>query len=156
MKGANHFLEKEYWPEWNERFARPLTGMVDLHRPLTAQQDLAASLSHVEHPVIDNGYTFRFAGHRYRIVRNDVKPGMRRQQLRIELRLSGEIKARFEGHYVEIAECDREALAPQPKPSHKPMRKDHNAGGKSHWMDGFFENPGPELWQAIEVSNARN
>jgi hypothetical protein len=156
MKGANEFLEKEYWPEWNERFARPLTGMVDLHRPLTAQQDLAASLSHVEHPVIDNGYTFRFAGHRYRIVRNDVKPGMRRQQLRIELRLSGEIKARFEGHYVEIAECDREASAPQPKPSHKPMRKDHNAGGKSHWMDGFFENPGPELWQAIEVSNARN
>lgn len=46
MKGANEFLEKEYWPEWNERFARSLTGMVDLHRRLTAQQDLAASLSH--------------------------------------------------------------------------------------------------------------
>ena len=42
MKGANEFLEKEYWPEWNERFARPLAGMTDLHRPLTAQQDLAA------------------------------------------------------------------------------------------------------------------
>lgn len=156
MKEANEFLEKEYWPEWNERFARPLTGIVDLHRPLTAQQDLAASLSHVEHHVIDNGFTFRFAGRHYRILREHVKPGMRRQQLRIELRLSGEIKARFEGQYVEIGECDQETPTTKPKPAHKPVRKDHNAGGKSHWMDGFFEDPGPELWQAIEVSNARS
>src|ERR1700732_2542761 len=24
MRGANEFLEKHYWPEWNERFAKPL------------------------------------------------------------------------------------------------------------------------------------
>src|SRR3954469_13093515 len=96
MKGANEFLEKEYWPEWNERFARPLTGIVDLHRPLTAAQDLAAALSPVEHHVIDNGFTFHFAGRRYRILREDVKPAMRRQRLRVELRLNGEIKARYE------------------------------------------------------------
>jgi transposase len=155
MKGANEFLEKEYWPEWNERFARPLTGIVDLHRPLSAQQDLAASLSHVEHHVIDNGFTFRFGGRRYRILRKDVKAGMRRQQLRVELRLSGEIQARYEGQYVEIAECDNEAPV-NPKPSHKPVRNAHHGGGKSHWMDGFFERAGPELWQAIEDSNARN
>lgn len=121
-----------------------------------AQQDLAASLSHVEHHVIDNGFTFRFAGRRYRILRKDVKADMRRQRLRIELRLSGEIKARYEGQYVEIAECYEQSPAPKREPSHKPIRKDHNAGGKSHWMDGFFDRPGPELWQAVEVSNARN
>jgi hypothetical protein len=133
-----------------------LAGIVNLHRPLSAQQDLAASLSHVEHPVMDNGYTFRFAGRRYRIMRQDVKAGMRRQRLRIELRLSGEIKARYEGRYVEIDECDSESPAPGRQASQKAVRKDHNAGGKSHWMDGFFERPGPELWQAVEVSNARN
>jgi len=156
MKEANEFLEKEYWPEWNERFARPLTGMVDLHRPLSAQQDLAASLSHVEHHVIDNGFTFRFAGRHYRILRQDVQAGMRRQRLRIELRLSGEIRARYEGRYVEIEECDDRSPSPKGEPSHKPVRKDHNAGGRSHWMDGFFERPDPELWQAIRDSNARN
>jgi hypothetical protein len=156
MKAANDFLEKEYWPDWNERFARPLTGIVDLHRPLTAQQDLAAALSHVEHHVIDNGFTFRFAGRRYRILRKDVKAGMRRQQLRVELRLSGQIQARYEGQYVEIAECDNDAPAVNSKPSQKPVRKDHNAGGKSHWMDGFFERSSPELWQALDDSNASN
>jgi hypothetical protein len=156
MKAANEFLEKEYWPEWNERFARPLAGIVDLHRPLTAQQDLAAALSHVEHPMIDNGFTFRFAGRRYRILPKDVKAGMRRQQLRIELRLNGEIKARYEGQYVEIAECADQMPAAKPKAAPKAVRKDHNADGKSHWMDGFFERPGLELWQAVEVSNASN
>ena len=64
MQDANQFLEKEYWPEWNERFARPLAGVTDVHRPLTPQIDLAASLSHVEQRVIGNDYTFWFAGRR--------------------------------------------------------------------------------------------
>ena len=156
LKEANEYLEKEYWPEWNERFARPLTGIVDLHRPLSEQQDLAASLSHVEHHVIDNGFVFRFAGRRYRILREDIKPGMRGQRLRIELRLSGEVKARYEGQYVEIDECQEAAQRELPKSSPKTVRKDHNAGGKSRWMEGFFDRPGPALWQAIEDSNGRN
>lgn len=110
----------------------------------------------MEHPVIDHGCTFRFAGRRYRIFPKDVKAGMRRPRLRIELRLSGEIKARYEGPYVEIAECDAGALSPKLERSHQPARKNHNAGARSHWMDGFFDGPSPELWQAIEVSNARN
>ena len=60
LQAANEFLEKEYWPEWNERFAHPLIGVVDLHRALTPQLDLASSLSHVEHSVITNDYTFPF------------------------------------------------------------------------------------------------
>jgi hypothetical protein len=31
----------------------------------------------------------------------------------------------------------------------KPVRKDHNAGGKSSWMEGFFDRPSPPLWKAI-------
>ena len=31
----------------------------------------------------------------------------------------------------------------------KPVRKDHNAGGKSSWMQGFFDRPSPPLWKAI-------
>src|SRR5262249_15419538 len=53
-------LEVPYWPEWNERFALPLTGMVDMHRALTPQIDLASALSHVEQRVVSNDYTFSF------------------------------------------------------------------------------------------------
>jgi hypothetical protein len=155
LQDANKFLEEEYWPDWNERFARPLDGVVDLHRPLTAQIDLASALSHVEQRVISNDYTFSFAGRRYQIARTDVKAGMRGKSLRIELHLNGALRARFEGEYAEVTECGVKAPA-APKPTGKPARKDHNRGGKSDWMDGFFERPGPALWQAVEMANARN
>jgi hypothetical protein len=151
LTGANDFLEKEYWPEWNDQFARPLQGVADLHRPLTPEIDLASSLSHVESRVIDNDYTISFAGRRYRIARQDVRAGMKRQNLRVELRLDGTLKARFEGSYVEISECGPKPAAPAAVPR-TPPRNDHNAGGKSRWMDGFWEHPAPPMWLAIEES----
>jgi transposase len=155
LQDANKFLEAEYWPEWNERFARTLEGVVDMHRALTPQTDLASALSHVEQRVVSNDYTFSFAGRRYQIARTDVKTGMRGKSLRIELHLNGALRARFEGVYAEVSECGAKAPA-APKPAGKPARKDHNRGGKSDWMEGFFERPGPELWQAVRTANERN
>jgi hypothetical protein len=155
MQDANQFLEAEYWPEWNERFARPLKGVADMHRALTPQTDLASALSHVEQRVVSNDYTFSFAGRRYQIARPEAKAGMRGKSLRIELHLNGELRARFEGQYVEVSECGVDAPVAT-KPSGKPVRKDHNRGGKSDWMNGFFERPGPELWQAVRTASARS
>jgi hypothetical protein len=73
------------------------------HRPLTPELDLAAILSHVEERVIGNDYTFSFAGQRYQIAREDVQAGMRRQRLRVELRLDGELRARYQGRYLRVA-----------------------------------------------------
>jgi hypothetical protein len=87
--------------------------------------------------VIGNDYTFSFAGHRYQIERAAVQAGMRRQRLRVELRLDGELKARYQGDYVTIEECGTRNIVAEPK-AHKPIRKDHNAGGKSQWMEGFL------------------
>ena len=78
-------------------FARPVADFSNQHRALTAQLDLAAILCHVEERVIGNDYTFSFAGHRYQIERAAVQAGMRRQRLRVELRLDGELKARYQG-----------------------------------------------------------
>jgi transposase len=148
MEAANAFLEKEYWPEWNADFARPVSDFSNQHRPLTAQLDLAAILCHVEERVIGNDYTFSFAGHRYQIERAAVQAGMRRQRLRVELRLDGELKARYQGAYVTIQECGARDIVAEPK-VHKIVRKDHNAGGRSHWMEGFFDRPSSPLWRVI-------
>jgi transposase len=148
LKDANAFLEKEHWPEWNERFASPVTDFANHHRPLTPQLDLAAILSHVEERVIGNDYTISFAGRRYQIGRSEIQAGMRRQRLRVEFRLDGELKARYEGRYVEITECGMREVAAAPAAS-KAVRKDHNAGGRSSWMEGFFDRPSPPLWKSL-------
>ena len=151
LASANAFLETEYWPEWNTRFARPLTDFPNQHRPLSEHLDLAAILSHVEERVIGNDYTFSFAGRRYQIVREQIQAGMRRQRLRLELRLDGELCARYQGHYLSIAECDTRPVKAETPVVRKPVRKDHNAGGKSAWMKGFFDRPSPPLWMMINA-----
>lgn len=148
LEGANAFLEDEYWPEWNAQFAQPVQEFPNQHRALTPQLDLAAILSHVEERVIANDYTFSFAGRHYQIAREDAQAGMRRQRLRVELRLDGELHARYQGRYVRIGRWD--GRWPEPEPAvRKPPRKDHNAGGKSDWMQGFFDRPAPPLWRSV-------
>jgi hypothetical protein len=148
LEGANAFLENEYWPEWNAHFARPVADFPNQHRALTPQLELTAILCHVEDRVIGNDYTFSFASRRYQIVRSAVQAGMRRQRLRVELRLDGELKAKYQDHYVEVSECGMRDFASAPTVT-KAVRKDHNAGGRSSWMTGFFDRPSPPLWKLI-------
>ena len=74
---------------------------------------------------------------------------MRRQRLRVELRLDGELKARYQGRYVEIEECGPRPITVKTNTNTPTERKDHNAGGRSNWMHGFFDRPSPPLWKAI-------
>lgn len=150
MQAANDFLEKEYWPEWNTKFARPPRGEQDLHRPLGQGFELGSALSHVEPRIITNNYTFPYYTKQYQIAREDVQAGMKRQSLRVELWLNGELKARYQGHYVAIHECGIKPSTEPKSNSRKTVRKDHNAGGKSRWMDGFWNKPSPPLWQVID------
>ena len=78
-----------------------------------------------------------------------LQAGRRRQRVRVELRLDGEWKARYQGPYVEMAECGLRSMAVEPKLP-KPVRKDHNAGGRSQWMQGFFDRPSPPLWKCVQ------
>jgi transposase len=148
LEAANAFLEQEYWPEWNTRFARPVADFPNQHRAVTEYLDLASILCHVESRVIGNDYTFSFAGQRYQIAREDVQAGMRRQRLRVELRLNGELKARYQNRCLNLVVCGP-PVAPTKPLVRKPVRKDHNAGGKSAWMQGFFDRPSSPLWRAI-------
>jgi len=148
LEAANAFLETEYWPEWNQRFAKPVAEFPNQHRPLTPYLDLAAILCHVEPRVIGNDHTFSFAGRRYQIARSEAQAGMRHQRLRVELRLNGDLKACYQGRYLAIGECGAPVAATAPAQT-KPVRKDHNAGAKSSWMQGFFDRPSPPLWKLL-------
>ncbi len=149
IEKANEFLEKEYWPEWNESYAFPVAEFPNHHRALAEGVDLGAILCHVEERVIGNDYTISFAGQRYQIERSQAEAGMRRQRLRVELRLDGALKACYQGRYLAISECSTGPATPAPKPT-KPVRRDYNAGGKSSWMQGFFDRPTPPLWRLMK------
>ena len=156
LEQANAYLEAEYLPEWEEKFTVVAACTDDAHRPLSAEHELDAVLSHVEERVVTNDYTIRFQGRILQIDREDIRPRMRGARVRVEARFNGELAVRFESQYVRIAEKEP-AAKPGPKPPAAPVTgssKAHNAGGKSRWMEGFWERPAPALGKAIAVANA--
>jgi transposase len=149
LDAANKYLEEEFLPEFNTRFAYPPANPTDAHRPLEALHNLAASLSHVEMRTITNDYTIQFRGERYQISRACVAVGMKSQQVRVEARLDGTIAVRYNGVYLDITACAAKSSVdnPQVQQSSKPVRKDHNRGGRSKWMQTLnLQNQKP-IWQ---------
>ena len=110
----------------------------DCHRPLSKNLDLAAILCHAEDRVIANDYTFCFAGQRFCIDHTQVQAGMRNQRLRVEVRLDGELKARYQGIYLSIGECGAREPAPVPV-ARKSSPKDHTPAAEQ--VDGRILRP---------------
>jgi hypothetical protein len=154
LEQANAYLEREYLPEWDAKFTVVAACADDAHRPLGKQHDLAAILSEVEPRVITNDYTFRHQGKVFQIAREAVRPRMRGAPVRVEARRNGEIAARFEDRYVQIAERRPAQKTADPVPTsviQKPARK---PATKNQWMNGFWDRPAPTLSKAIKISNA--
>jgi len=101
---ANRYLETEFLPWWNQHLKVVPKNSTDAHRPLDREHDLAASLSVVETRQVTNDYTIRFDSHLYQIARDDIRTGLRGANVRIELRLDGSLKVRFQQHYLSVSQ----------------------------------------------------
>ena len=141
LEEANQELEK-FLVEWNQRFTVTAANATDAHRPLGKEQDLGAILSHVEQRRIGNDLTVQFLGKRYQIDKSQMQAGMRGESARLELRLDDSVALRYQGRYLAIQRCEDGELESAVRQTSVPPRKDHNRGGRSHWMDNFSARPG--------------
>lgn len=151
LEDANAYLEEEYLPLWNERFTVAAASAQDAHRPLRAEHDLAAILSHVEERVVSSDYTIRYQGKVYQIARREVRPGLRAGRVRVEQRLDGRLAVRFRQHYLSVAECQPRppATPPPPKPASS-SRPGAAAPRRSRWMQGFNLHKSPPMWAILK------
>ena len=110
---ANHFLESEYTPMCNRRFAVPAASTVDAHRRLKGY-DLKAILSHQEQRVVTNDYTVQYQGRKYQILRQSQGGVLRRSKVTVEHRLDGSIKFRRRGRYLKSRRITVKTSAAKP------------------------------------------
>lgn len=135
LEQANRYLQEEFIPEWNARFARKPASELDAHRPLRKQQQLASILSHMAERTIANDYTLSWFGKRYQIPASQVRPRMRKARLRVEQRLNNELVARWEGSDIALRLCEEPENANSPGvPSKQPKLA---RSPRRSWMDGF-------------------
>jgi DNA-binding Lrp family transcriptional regulator len=149
LEEANHYLELEYLPQWSSRFSIEAANPTDAHRPLRAEHDLAAILSHVEDRVVANNYTIRYNNTQYQITRAEIRPGLRGATVRVEERLDQSVWVRFRGRYLTVRVCGSQSQAPVPAPVPK-LRPSSPAPPASTWMKGFSLRSSPPLWKIIQ------
>jgi hypothetical protein len=149
LEEANRYLELEYLPQWSSWFTIESANPTDAHRPLGAEHDLAAILSHVEERVVGNDYTIRYNNKQYQITRADIRPGLRGATLRVEERLDQSVWVRFRERYLRVRVCATPSKAPVPAPVRE-LRPSSPAQPESTWMKGFRLRRSPPLWKIIQ------
>ena len=146
LEAAQAYLEQEYLPQWNQQFAVAPEGSRDAHRPLRAEHQLAAILSHVEERLVTADYTIRYQGKIYQIARGDIRPGLRGGRVRVEQRLDGTLAVKFRQYGLHVVACQaRPKMPPPPKPVSAPKPRPkvtHN------WMKHFHLHKSPP-WGVI-------
>jgi transposase len=135
LQQANAYLETEFLPWWNRTLIVDAASADDAHRPLDKTHCLAASLSYVETRQVNNAYTLQFDSKIYQIARSDIRAGMRKASVRVEVRLDDSIAVRFRNRYLAVTEC---AERPKPAPlPNKPVAAAKVPRRKSQWMQNF-------------------
>ncbi len=146
LEAAQTYLEQEYLPQWNQQFTVAPEGSSDAHRPLHAEHQLAAILSHVEERFVTADYTIRYQGKIYQIARTDIRPGLRGGQVRVERRLDGSLAVKFRQYGLSVVECQaRPKAPPRPKPVSAPQPRPKAV---NNWMKNFHLPKSPP-WGAI-------
>ena len=119
---------------------------------------LAASLSVVETRQVTNDYTIRFDSKLYQIARDHIRTGLRGANVRIESRLDGSMKVRFQQHYLSVSQCvvqPKEKIQAAPvvrKP--QPTRPASQALKQAHRQ--FLAKPAAlPLWKAAQIDRSR-
>ena len=153
LEEANRYLSEEYLPWWNQHLVVEPANPADAHRPLGATHDLAASLCYVESREVDNDYTIRLDGKRYRIVCKAVPAGLRGAIVRVERRLDASLHVRFRDRYYDLAECPhpaKPAVKVQP-PKKSKARSKPPAPSKAYResMRSLLKKPAPPIWKTV-------
>lgn len=152
---ANHYLETEFLPWWNQHLVVAPATAADAHRLLAPDCDLAAVLSIVETRQVNNDYTIRFEGQFYRIASSSIVAGLRGAPVRIEKRLNGQICVRFRERYLDVATVERRAALAKVSPP-PPSRKAKHPGPSPAMrtvMDNLLRKPGMPVWAAGKIDN---
>lgn len=144
LEDANRYLEEEFLPDWDQRFAVKAASEVDAHRPLGEVLKLESTLSWVEQRQVTNDYTVSWEAQHWQIPKEAVRPGLRRSTIRIEDRLDGSLRARIEDRCVVLTVCKKAEKCSEA--SKRPARRYVTPPGQSRWMD-HFSIQGNEDWK---------
>jgi transposase len=123
---ANAFLEAEYWPEHNRRFARPAVSPDDFHCPVPPRLALAQVFRLEETRTVSNDWVVRYASRHFQLDRQSHRPPAR-GTVQVYEDAAGAIEIRYRDRRMRWTEIPGPVpkpggRAPAPRPATPPAR----------------------------------
>ena len=158
LQEANRYLEQEFLPWWNQHLTAAPANPTDAHRRLGPEHHLAASLSRVETRQVDSDYTIRLDAKIYRVA--PQRPGLRGDNVRVEVRLDGSLAVRHRDRYLSATECVRQPKAavvasPVVRQTRRASKARKPSPASRAGIDALLRKPGPPVWKAAEINRTR-
>jgi hypothetical protein len=158
LEQANHYLETEFLPWWNQHLVVAPASAVDAHRPLENGHDLAATLSVVETRQVNNDYTISVHGKWYQIERRSIVAGLRGAIVRVEKRLGGSVHVRFRDRYLTITSVEKRPrlqASSAPAARTRAGKRPPPSEAMRESMRNLLKRPGTPLWMAMREDRTR-
>jgi len=118
LKEANAFLEKQFLPRFNDRFARPPREGINMHRALPRGLDLENVLCLKDTRVVSEDWCVRYANRTWQIARRHEPLKLPGKRIEVWQHVDGSCQFRCRGLKLEAAE-----LASRPQPAPPPQAK---------------------------------
>jgi len=131
LDGANRFLEINFWPWWETRFAKRPVQPCDAHRRLAPMHRLSEILSVRVARTVSADHTVSWNGARWGVRRKEVCVGLRGARAEIERRLDGTHWLRFRGRYLPLLACPAAPRSASPSGLRPPGLADHKPKAKT-------------------------
>jgi hypothetical protein len=134
---ANEFLEKEFLPEHNRRFARKARQEEDLHRPIPKSVNLKQVLSIQTKHVLRNDNTIRHENQFYQI--EDCCKGRRPKRVVVEERVDGRFCITHQGREMKYRKIQEPVLQYEVKKKDRKPQKFSIPAMQHPWKERSFQ-----------------
>jgi transposase len=104
LPSANRFLQEEFLPAFNRRFAKKAARSGDLHRRVPRGLDLARVLSIRETRVVQNDWTLRFENRWFQLAEIHQKLALAGRSVTVCVRLDGRLELLYGGRELSYRE----------------------------------------------------
>jgi hypothetical protein len=157
VTAGNAFLEAEYWPDHNRRFARPAASTDDFHRAVPPRVSLAQVFRLEESRTVSNDWVVRYANRHFQLARQSHQPPARRT-VQVFEDAAGQIEIRYRDRrmrWTEIAPSvsqPRDGVTAPPAPPRPAVSgRRPRAGGDHPWRQGYRQmRKDVPIWQVMD------
>lgn len=136
---ANDYLQRQYWPEHNRRFAVQPAAAVDFHEAVPQGMKLDEVFSLEYERTVYNDWVVRHDRRYFQLEEARVQPGTK---VTIRIRRNGRMEIVHEGRRLRWRECDGPAPRVEAKPPKSRRRAKHIPAADHPWRNAALARAG--------------